>query len=149
MQLSSPSARRRSTICPSLMVEQYVSVPISLPVAELTSALTQAVQPNPRGSCNGRDARTSCGEEVLTNTQSSWSRMLDLGWRLERQVGPLGAHELRHRSVAVGNAAGGKRKHSTADQPNMNELAPPHREPYAEQKRQRNFAAPLSAINNC
>jgi hypothetical protein len=31
--------------------------------------------------------------------------------------------------VAVGNAAGGKRKHSTADQPNMNELAPPHRGP--------------------
>src|SRR5215471_1450958 len=72
MQLS--LSRRRSTICPSLMVMRYVSVPIGLPVAELTSALTQAVQPDPRGSCSGCDTRTSCGEDVLTNTEFSWSR---------------------------------------------------------------------------
>src|SRR3984893_1164411 len=43
-------------------------------MVEVSSALTQAVQPNPVGSWCGSDTRTSCGLEVLTKTLSSFSR---------------------------------------------------------------------------
>src|SRR6476646_9707089 len=45
-----------------------------LPVADVNSALTQAVQPGPRRSCRAGETCTSRGAEAAVNTESRCSR---------------------------------------------------------------------------
>ena len=48
-------------------------MPSGLPVTEITSALTQAVQPGPRRLGRGSETRTLLGCEAAVNTESSFS----------------------------------------------------------------------------
>src|ERR1700676_1459388 len=61
-------------ITPPLVVTRHDYVPTRLALTAVSSAVTQAVQPDPWSSGCGGETRTWRGFEVLTNTESSCSR---------------------------------------------------------------------------